>query len=169
MRLARYINALAPAEALEAFQKCCTSRRWAEQMVQSRPFPSDSALHRCALSIWRSLGREDYEEAFAGHPQIGADPAALRRKFSATADWSSNEQAGVRTASEATIQALASLNQKYLKRFGYIFIVCASGKSADEMLDLLRQRIDNTSETELHIAAAEQHKITTLRLEKLPQ
>ena len=167
MSLYAYVNDLSSSAAKEAFQKCCAAQRWAAQMVQSRPFSSDAEVHQQALSIWQSLERADYEEAFAGHPQIGADPAALRRKFSTTAEWSKNEQAGVRVASEETIQALASLNQQYFERFGYIFIVCASGKSADEMLGILRGRIGNRPEAELHIAAAEQHKITTLRLEKL--
>ena len=111
--------------------------------------------------------RQDYLEAFSHHPQIGADPEKLRKKFKGTHQWASHEQSGMREASEACIQELAQRNREYYDRFGYIFIVCATGKTANEMLSLLKDRLSNTQETELLIAANEQAKITQIRLEKL--
>ena len=115
---------------------------------------------------WNSLDRGDWLEAFAAHPRIG-DVESLRKKFTATADLCGAEQAGVKDAEKATIQALAEGNRQYEERFGHIFIVCATGKTAPEMLALLRSRLENDPDAELRIAAAEQAKITRLRLEKL--
>ena len=109
------------------------------------------------------LAERDWLEAFAHHPKIG-DLDSLESKFRATADLASNEQRGVRAASTPTLEQLRSANLEYERRFGYIFIVCATGKSAPEMLQLLRERLTNDAETELRQAAAEQSKITRLRL-----
>src|SRR5262249_25549324 len=109
----------------------------------------------------------DVLEAFEHHPRIGADLAALREKFGSTATLAASEQASVARASEATLVALRDANVRYEAKFGHIFIVCATGKSADERLAILRSRLDNDPETELRIAAGEQAKITRLRLEKL--
>ncbi len=108
----------------------------------------------------------DWLEAFAAHPRIG-DVDALRAKFAATAAWASGEQAGVAGASESTLRALAEGNRDYEAKFGHIFIVCATGKTADEMLGLLRERLANEPDAELAVAAAEQAKITAIRLRKL--
>jgi 2-oxo-4-hydroxy-4-carboxy-5-ureidoimidazoline decarboxylase len=136
-------------------------------MVTAHPFASDAALYECAERVWAGLAREDYLEAFSHHPRIGEDSAALRTRFAPTAAWSRGEQAGIAAADAATLAALAANNRRYSERFGYIFIVCASGKSAAEMASLLAARLDNTPEQELAIAAREQARITRLRLEKL--
>jgi 2-oxo-4-hydroxy-4-carboxy-5-ureidoimidazoline decarboxylase len=136
-------------------------------MLARRPFASSAALYASAEEEWRALAREDYLEAFRHHPPIGEDLAVLRRRFQDTAQLSEREQAGVAGADEATLLALREANAAYRRRFGYIFIICATGKTAHEMLTALRARLDNDSDTELSIAAAEQGKITRLRLSTL--
>lgn len=165
--LVRWLNAAPEADARAALMRCCGSRRWARSMVDARPFTSRTHLFGHAEVAWWRLGDGDWREAFTHHPRIGADVAALRQKFAATADWSAGEQAGVAAADEATIQSLAKGNVDYEARFGHIFIVCATGLSAADMLARLNERIDNPPENELRIAAGEQAKITRLRLEKL--
>jgi 2-oxo-4-hydroxy-4-carboxy-5-ureidoimidazoline decarboxylase len=161
------LNRLPPPAAHAALARCCGSTRWVERMLGHRPFASTPALLALADQVWNSLERADYLEAFSHHPQIGADLAELEKKFASTAAWSASEQAGAGSADRATLEALRDENRVYLQRFGYIFIVCAAGKSAAEMLALLRARLDNDFATELQIAASEQAKITKLRLEKL--
>lgn len=153
-------------EARAAFSKCCGSRRWVAGMMARRPFDSWPAVLAAAEEVEAELERSDWLEAFAAHPEIG-DVASLREKYAATAAWSTAEQAGVGNASEQAIMELADGNQRYKSRFGHIFIVCAAGKSADEMLQMLQARLCNEVSTELQIAVAEQKKITRLRLEKL--
>lgn len=160
------LNALDASSARETFLKCCHSALWADRMVAARPFQSAEDLFATADAIWQDLGSQDYLEAFAGHPRIG-DIESLRQKFASTASWAATEQAGTAEADERTLQALAEGNRKYEARFGHIFIVCATGKSASEMLALLNARLANDADTELRVAAAEQAKITRLRLEKL--
>ena len=132
-------------------------------MLARRPFGSDGALKAAARDEWLALGEADWLEAFSHHPQIG-DRAALAARFPATHDLSAREQSGVNAASAKVIDELAQANATYLDRFGFIFIVCATGKSAVEMLQLLRDRLGNDRATELRIAAEEQAKITALRL-----
>jgi 2-oxo-4-hydroxy-4-carboxy-5-ureidoimidazoline decarboxylase len=152
--------------AREAFLRCCGSRRWAEQMTVCRPFSSEQNLKQTAQQLWRALPRSDWLEAFTAHPRIG-DLETIKKRFAATADLASQEQAGVAGASQAVFAALADLNRKYEARFGYLFIVCARGKSAAEMLALMQERLQNNPENELRIAAGEQEKITLLRLEHI--
>lgn len=135
-------------------------------MLAARPFANDEAVENVAHDIADVLIREDWLEAFAAHPRIG-DVATLRERFANTKDWSDGEQAGVELASEATIRELARLNDQYFEKFGYIFIVCATGKSADQILQLLRKRLPNDPTTELALSSAEQRQITILRLRKL--
>ncbi|HVJ19572.1 MAG TPA: 2-oxo-4-hydroxy-4-carboxy-5-ureidoimidazoline decarboxylase [Polyangiaceae bacterium] len=161
------MNSLPAAEAEAALFRCCGSSRWVSSMLARRPFATREALLAAADEIWAGLGRADFLEAFSHHPAIGADIAELRKRFAATSAWSSEEQAGAAEADEATLAALRAGNLSYAARFGYIFIVCASGKSAREMLALLEQRLQNAPQIELGVAAAEQAKITKLRLEKL--
>jgi 2-oxo-4-hydroxy-4-carboxy-5-ureidoimidazoline decarboxylase len=165
MNLTR-INAWSEAEAREQFQRCCGSTAWAEQMAARRPYADEADLLAVAQQIEQTMTPADWREAFAAHPRIG-DRAALRAKFATTAAWSASEQAGVAEAAEEVVDALAEGNRAYEARFGWIFIVCAAGKSATEMLDLLRQRLANDPDEELRTAAAEQRKITRLRLERL--
>jgi 2-oxo-4-hydroxy-4-carboxy-5-ureidoimidazoline decarboxylase len=162
-----WLDGLSAGEARTALERCCASRRWVEGMLALRPFGSSERLAQAAREVWSGLDRADYLEAFAGHPPIGASLVALRAKFSATHGWSSEEQAGVGGADESLLAALERENRAYLERFGYIFIVCATGKTAPELLTLLTARLSNPPERELAIAAAEQAKITLLRLEKL--
>ena len=161
------INALPVAAARVELLRCCGSSRWADAMVARRPFAARPALVAAADELWSQATRDDCLEAFAAHPKIGADVAALRQKFAHTASWSSQEQDGIASADESTIQRLAELNRVYDERFGHIFIVCATGKSAGEMLAILESRIDNRPDDELRIAAEEQRKIMHLRLAKL--
>lgn len=135
-------------------------------MVEHRPFTSIQHLHQIAVQNWTALSTEDFLEAFKGHPMIGADINELRKKFTTTSSWSEGEQSGVEGASEAVLKRLQRANIEYLERFGYIFIVCATGKTAGEMLELLENRLYNEPSVEIHIAAAEQQKITAIRLDK---
>lgn len=160
------LNAMEDDAAREALERCCGAKRWVDAMVDGRPYMSDAALFETADAIWRGLWPPDYLEAFTHHPRIG-DVAGLREKFASTAAWAEGEQAGAGAADEATLQALAEGNQAYETKFGHIFIVCATGKTASEMLALLQARLPNGAEEELAIAAEEQRKITRLRLEKL--
>ena len=145
--------------------KCCGSSQWNEKMLAARPYNSVSHLLELAGQIWSDLGEVDYLEAFAAHPKIGASKPPDNAKN--TESWTSKEQAGMMSADEQTKLKLKTKNQKYAEKFGYIFIVCATGKSASEILELLRIRLENSPETELEIAAGEQMKITNLRLNKM--
>ena len=161
------LNSMDREDALAVLGRCCGSTAWGHGMLERRPFASEESVLQAADDVWDGLGREDYLEAFSHHPKIGADLASLRRKFQSTATWSSGEQAGVSQADEETLRGLAQGNIDYEARFGYIFIVCATGKSAGEMLALLQERLPNPPDRELAIAAGEQAKITRIRLEKL--
>ena len=160
------LNALAEDRAREVLARCCGARRWVEQVVARRPLPAFDDLLIAADEAFATLGPDDWREAFAHHPRIG-DLESLRAKFAATAEWASDEQAGVAGARETLIEALVEANRAYEERFGYIFIICATGRSADDMLGALEERLPNEPEEELGIAAAEQMKITHLRLHKL--
>ena len=135
-------------------------------MADARPFPLLETLYERAGTVWYALSTADQLEAYAAHPKIGSRKAAASQKKRA-ADWSAGEQAGVATAESEVGEQLAVVNRLYEKKFGFIFIVCATGKSADEMLAICRARLGNTPETELRIAAEEQRKITEIRLNKL--
>jgi 2-oxo-4-hydroxy-4-carboxy-5-ureidoimidazoline decarboxylase len=161
------LNALDGSAAADALRRCCGAERWVSAMLAARPYVSTAQLEQQAEQCWQALGAQDYLEAFTHHPQIGEDLAVLRQRFARTEALSSSEQAGVSGADEATLRALRDGNQAYRERFGYIFIVCATGKSAEQMLALLRERLHHAPEQELAIAAAEQAKITRLRLLQL--
>ena len=161
------IDSLSESDARAALQRCCGSTRWVEGMLARRPFGTREVLYEAADAVWSSVERADVLEAFEHHPRIGADLGALREKFASTEAWSSGEQSSVASADEATLEALRDGNLAYEKRFGHIFIVCATSKSALEMLGLLKERLDNDPVTELRIAAGEQAKITRIRLDKL--
>jgi 2-oxo-4-hydroxy-4-carboxy-5-ureidoimidazoline decarboxylase len=161
------LNRLAEAEAREALTRCCGATRWVEGMLAGRPFASAGELLHRAEVVWSELEPRDFLEAFSHHPEIGADLGELRRRFAATAALSESEQAGASGASDATLRALGAQNRAYRARFGYTFIVCATGKSADELLEILEQRLQSAPDRELGLAAAEQAKITRLRLEKI--
>lgn len=159
-------NNLSEIAAREALQRCCGASKWVAEMAAARPFKNKSALLSAADRIWADCGEADALEAFAHHPKIG-DRASLEKKFGSTAKWAGNEQGGMAAADADTIAKLAQGNIDYEAKFGFIFIVCATGKSAAEMWRLLESRLPNDPETELSIARAEQHKITKIRLKKL--
>ena len=150
----------------QALLQCCGSKRWAREMAQALPYQNAETLIAKANDVWWSLEAEDWLEAFRSHPKIGEKKAAAPVSDQAR-QWSGQEQAGVSNAPRETVDALAALNHTYEQKFGYIFIICATGKTSEEMLSALRKRLDNDPATELPIAAAEQSKITELRLKKL--
>ena len=139
---------------------------WAKMMMTHFPVDDLVELLESAEEVWFECGEVDWKEAFEHHPKIG-DVKSLTEKFSSTAAWASDEQSGLKAASPQTIEALAEGNKQYEEKFGYIFIVCATGLSAEEMLGMLQSRLRNTPAEEIKIAADEQNKITKLRLEKL--
>jgi len=161
------LNHLSKPVLTEALSKCCGSTAWVESMLAAFPVSDAETLMDQAKTQWNKLSEADWREAFTHHPKIGGDVEALRAKFASISTWAEGEQASVKQASQETQEALAAGNTAYEKKFGYIFIVCATGKSAEEMLALLQARLTNKSEDEILIAAAEQDKITRLRLEKL--
>jgi len=141
----------------QELRNVCGSKRWVEAMLAARPFASWDTLAESAAHVWLSLDPADWLEAFAAHPRIGEKKPG----------WSSQEQSGTRGAAEETMRALAEGNRAYEEQFGFLYLVCATGRSADDMLANLRERMHNTRDTELRIAAEEQAKIIALRLEKL--
>jgi OHCU decarboxylase len=160
------LNELERAEALRELLKCCGSQKWAGRMIDERPFDDLDSLLRASDSIWLSLDASDWLEAFGHHPKIGESKAAREVSPEARA-WSEEEQAAARSASEETMRELVAANREYERRFGFIFIVCATGKTTGEMLALLKDRLKNETDKELHVAAEEQRRITNLRLKKL--
>lgn len=161
------LNALTTDAAREVLTRCCGAQRWVDGMLDRRPFESTAAMFTAAREIWVGLERVDYVEAFAHHPRIGADLRDMAKRFARTASLSAREQAKVARADPATLRTLRDENERYFQRFGYIFIVRATGKSAEEVLSELRARLTNAPEAELNIAAQEQAKITELRLAQL--
>ena len=152
------LNRLDADDAVRELRRCCGSTRWAQLMAAARPFANEAAMIDCADVIWWSLDAPDWLEAFSAHPRIGG-PATTR--------WSAQEQSGMAGAAAAVSDRLASGNRDYEARFGYIFIICATGKSAAEMLEALEQRLGNAPDRELRVIAEEQRKITRLRVAKL--
>ena len=161
-------NELSTAEAISHLLTCCTSTHWAQALEKKRPFADISALLAHSDDAWAQAQTAEAQllEAFDGHPQIG-NVDSLKEKYRNTQDSAAHEQSGANDANDEVIEALAQGNQDYLDKFGFIFIVFATGKSAQQMLDLLLARLPNDRATELVNAAAEQNKITRLRLQKL--
>jgi allantoicase len=159
-------NRLPNKKAVKHLLDCCGSTEWARKMAEQRPFSTPAALFEAATSIWSALPREDCLEAFRHHPAIGATRANAKQSATATR-WSANEQSTAQTAPREILAALLAENNAYAQKFGYVFLICATGKTSEEILQALRQRISNSPEAELQIAAGEQSKITRLRLEKL--
>ena len=162
--LARW-NQAASAEATRQILSCCGSTAWAEQLAQRRPFADAPTLLALSDEIWRSLMPADWLEAFCSHPRIGESSAGAQAPARSAA-WSQQEQARVTDADDDIKSALADSNRAYEEKFGHIFIVCATGKSAAEILAILRRRMQNDKETEIREAAEEQRLITQLRLKK---
>ncbi len=162
--LARF-NSLPPEDAANEILLCCGSKSWARKMASRRPFPDEKELLTASDEVWRNLNEADWMEAFASHPRIGKStgsaPAHPR-----SAAWSGEEQAKVGHAKEGTLNQLAEDNRAYEQRFGRIFIVCATGKSAESLLEILRRRLLNDAAAELRESVEAQRQITTLRLHK---
>ena len=164
------LNALDDDAAARELLRCCGSSRWARAMAAARPFAGAEVMATASDTIWSSLDRADWLEAFAAHPKIGETSGSGASGGSGGAGrsgWARQEQAGVAGAAEQTRRRLADANRDYEARFGYIFIVCAAGKTAQEVLALLGRRLRHDADEELRIAAEEQRKITQLRLRKL--
>ena len=160
------LDVLAPDRASRLLSDCCGSARWISGMVARRPFGSLERVLTTSDEVWSSLEPEDWREAFAHHPRIGERRSSAPQSERG-ASWAAGEQSAVGDAGDATRVALASANREYERRFGYIYIVCATGRTADDMLADLTGRLENEPTDELHVAAEEQRKITRLRLEKL--
>jgi OHCU decarboxylase len=162
--LARW-NGLQPDNAAEEILPCCGSKAWARGMVARRPLLDETALLAASDEVWKGLPESDWLEAFRSHPRIGYShsPAATPQRSAA---WSGEEQSKVGTAGEDIKLALAEGNREYEQRFNRLFIVCATGKSAPEILAILRRRLSNDETTELHEAAEQQRQIANLRLKK---
>ncbi|HEX7253314.1 MAG TPA: 2-oxo-4-hydroxy-4-carboxy-5-ureidoimidazoline decarboxylase, partial [Thermoanaerobaculia bacterium] len=149
-------NSLPDEEAASILLAFCGSRKWARCLVRARPLEGRGAVLRAVENCWTALAEADWLEAIAAHPAIGApDLVGLAAR----------EQSSVRSASLDTLASLADANRDYRDRFGWIFLICARGKTAEEMLSLCRERLHNEPRTELGVAAEEQKKITRLRLE----
>jgi OHCU decarboxylase len=160
------LNSLPANEAEAEFRKCCGSTNWARRLAAERPFANSNHLITMADRVWWSLEPDDWLEAFASHPKIGENKAA-RATAPEAQNWAAQEQSGAENPAEEIVRSLAELNRQYEEKFGYIYIVCATGKSSEEMLALLRERLPNDAATEILNAAREQSRITKLRLGKL--
>jgi OHCU decarboxylase len=163
MTLAEF-NALPAPQAEAALVDCCGSARWASGVAARRPYADVEALYNVADSIWWNLDRADWLEAFSHHPQIGDKPAS---GSDSARKWAEGEQSGARAATDDVRERLARANRAYFEKFGYIYIVCATGKTAEGMLAILDQRLQNDAPSELSIAAEQQRLVTRIRLDKL--
>jgi 2-oxo-4-hydroxy-4-carboxy-5-ureidoimidazoline decarboxylase len=161
-----WLNGLSASAARQQFHKCCGAWWWCDQMVEARPMVDAVAVHMASNHAFDAMPRDAWLEAFGSHPKLG-DLDSLRMRLAGNKQWSANEQSGVTASDEATLQELADGNRQYEQRFGYVFILCATGLSAAEMLTQMQQRLHNNDATELAKASAEQRKITSLRLDKL--
>lgn len=159
------LNTMTHQQAIDWFALTCTASKWCEKMANSRPYMSLDSVNQTAQQYWQSMLQEDVMEAFAGHPMIG-DLASLKAKYSNTKMLAKNEQGGMASASEDVFIKLKALNEEYLSKHGFIFIICASGLSAEQMLNAISVRVGNSTEEEVSTAAGEQLKITQLRITK---
>ena len=158
------LNLLHELQAERRLLACCGSRAWARGVAAGRPYYNFDEVLATSDRVWWQLTPDDWREAFSRHPRIGDGVASARN----TAEyWSEREQARARTGSAAALAELAELNAEYEDRFGHVFLICATGKTADQILDAARERLNHAPATELRIAAEEQRLITHLRLRKL--
>lgn len=162
----QFLNTLIQEDAEAELRKCCGSEAWVRKMAERRPFRSPAELYEAADEVWKGLRPEDWLEAFRSHPRIGEREAA-RPQHERARQWSNDEQSGVRGASEDTLAALAEANRRYEATFGFVFLICATGKSAEEMLASATTRLQNAPAEELGVAAEQQRQITRIRLGKL--
>ena len=160
------LDSMPADQAAEALSSCCGSSRWVKEMVRRRPFGSVADVLASADEAWDLTSDKDWQEAFSHHPRIG-DRQPASAQSSRAAEWSADEQSTVQSATETVQSELAKVNREYEDRFGHIYIVCATGKSPEQMLDIARKRLSNEPQKEIRVAAEEQRKITQLRLKKL--
>jgi len=153
-------------QANKLLSDCCGASRWVTGMLARRPFKSRAVVLSAADEIWRALDPADWREAFSHHPRIGEQKSAMPQS-ERSSTWAAGEQSGIGRAPEDVRAELAAANREYERRFGHTYIVFATGKSAEEMLALARERLRNDPDVELRAAAEEQRKITRLRLDKL--
>jgi 2-oxo-4-hydroxy-4-carboxy-5-ureidoimidazoline decarboxylase len=158
-------NRTSVEEAENEVLACCGSRSWARGMAARRPLADEASLLSASDEAWRNLGEADWTEAFRSHPRIG-ESRAEKPADARSAAWSATEQKGVANADAAVKTALADANREYERQFGHIFIVCAAGRTASEILEILHRRLQNDGRTELYEAAEQQRQITQLRLKK---
>jgi OHCU decarboxylase len=158
-------NAAGATEARNAMLACCGAKRWADAMVALRPIASVAALSEEADRVWNTMQEADWLEVFACHPRIG-DRKVSAHVGAQSAAWSRAEQSQANAASEAVLAEIAAGNQRYEELFGFTYIVCATGKSAEEMLAILKRRLESTREAELREAAEQQRQIMQIRLGK---
>jgi 2-oxo-4-hydroxy-4-carboxy-5-ureidoimidazoline decarboxylase len=158
-------NQLSAEEAKNEIVACCGSRVWAREMANRRPIADEARLLSVSDEVWRRLSERDWTEAFESHPRIGESRSAHGRDRRSAA-WSSEEQHTASAEIDAVKVALAEGNGEYERRFGRIFIVCATGKTGADILEILRHRLDNDRATEMREAAEQQRQITRLRLKK---
>jgi OHCU decarboxylase len=151
--------------ALEAMLTCCGATRWAAAMTAARPIPTPESLYETADRIWSQMQEPDWLEAFACHPRIG-DRKPVAHVSTQSASWSKQEQSSTQTAADQTLLRLALLNAQYKEQFGFTYIICATGKSVEEMLAILERRSANDRITELKEAAEQQRQIILIRLSK---
>jgi 2-oxo-4-hydroxy-4-carboxy-5-ureidoimidazoline decarboxylase len=161
------LNAMDEDAAVQALLRCCGSTRWARRLAASRPFDAEDQLLSAGDDVWWRLEPADWRDAFAAHPAIGSTARAEQAAPASTADWSRQEQAGADGAPTAVLERLAAANLAYRARFGYTFIVCATGRTAADMLADCERRLANDPAAELAVAAEEQRRITRIRLMKL--
>ncbi len=160
------LDALTATDAESVLRACCGSSRWVSEMASRRPFGTLDALLGAADETWSRTGPADWLEAFSHHPRIGQSAGAATQSARAAA-WSAGEQAAANHGHSEVQQRLSEMNRRYEDRFGHIYIICATGRTAAEMLRIAEERLGNDPDTELRIAAEEQRKITELRLRKL--
>jgi 2-oxo-4-hydroxy-4-carboxy-5-ureidoimidazoline decarboxylase len=160
------LNTLPVLQRSEELSKCCGSTEWVKKMMDHFPFEDMVDLLETAEEQWFVCSEADWKEAFSHHPKIGAKEDT-NKNMAATAAWAKDEQAGMTSASQEVTDSIRQANEEYQIKFGYIFIVCASGMKAEEMLAMLQVRLKNSPEVEIEVAADEQNKITKLRIEKL--
>jgi allantoicase len=163
---AERFNHLSGAQARKALLDCCGSKKWAARMLAQKPFPSRDRLLEAADKIWAELESKDWLEAFRHHPAVGSKKAK-QKQSAAARRWSAQEQSAAQEAPTETLELLAAANQAYQAAFGHVFLICATGKTSEEILENLQQRLSNDPDLELRAAAEEQRKIMRLRLEKL--
>lgn len=160
------LDEMSQEEAAPLLADCCASGRWVRMMLARRPFRSGDAVFFAADTFWNSLTSRDRLEAFSHHPRIGEKNGEMAQGEKGTA-WSAAEQSGLDRVDLTRKRELADINREYEERFGYIYIVCAAGKTAEELIGVARARLGNNPARELVVASEEQRKIMRLRLEKL--